>query len=68
MAGARKIEGGARELRGDSVAFDWCGNFRVIKHEAAGESAIRDERAKPVYSGLEAMCLFVVRDSNGVQI
>lgn len=65
---ARKIERGARELRGHAVAFEWRRNFRVLEHDAIGETAISDNSAKPVHGSFEAMGGFVVRDSDGVQI
>lgn len=65
---ARKIERGARELRGNAVAFEWRRNFRVLEHDAIGETAISDKSAKPVHGSFEAMGCFVVRDSDGIQI
>ncbi len=68
MFGAREIEGGARQLRGDSMALEWRGNFRVLDHDAVGEPAIGDEREKPVHGGFKAVSRFVVNDRDGVQV
>lgn len=68
MIGAREIERGTRELARNSLAFDRRGNFRVMEHEAVGEAAIGEERAKPVYKGFEAMGFFVVGDNDGVEV
>ena len=68
MIGARKIECSSRKFPGDSLPFDSCGHFRVIKHKAVRESPIHEERTKAIPSSFEAMGRFVVGDSDGVQV
>lgn len=68
MIGAGKIQRGAREFRGESLALQWLRHFGVLQHEAIRETAVSNERGKPVHRGLEAVGRFIVRDSYGVQI
>ena len=62
MIGAGEIQGGTRELGGQSFALKWRGHFGVLQHETIRESAIANKRAKPIHRGLEAVGLFIVGD------
>lgn len=68
MTGASKIKRRAREFRGHPLAFDRRRHFRVVKHDAIRKEAIGKQGAKPVHVGFEAVGLFVVCDSYGVQV
>ena len=68
LMGAREIEHGTRELRGQTAAFKRRRNLRMRKHDAIGQQAIGEQRAKPVYRRFESAGYFIVRDNYVVEV
>ena len=68
MIGAGEIQGGVRELGGQSLALQWRGHLGVLQHETIRESAIANKRAKPIHGGLEALGFFIVGDDYIIQV
>ncbi len=66
--GAREIESRARELRGQSVAFQRRWNFRMKKDHPVRSQAIGEKRMKSIYRRLEPVSFLVVCYQDVIQI
>ncbi len=68
MMGAREIESGASEFRGQAIASEKLGDFGVIEADLIREAAIREQGALAVNGGFEVLGGFVIFDGDAVEV